>query len=205
MSPVFLPGSWWPACARPVRLARAERMLNRFRGTPSTWWRRAPLPGYGFSDARISLGGFFGFGDLLHAPGRSAIRVRGARGQTRGSWITEPLARILHALRRAPERHAPAAPRDGGQPGVPGGDFTETFVHGGCFYTALFGLPIHASGFCRARGSEAAEAFLRGHQGQVEPDHPLARGERAVPAVDSGLRRRRGVRGRTEFLRGQSR
>jgi lysophospholipase L1-like esterase len=47
------------------------------------------------------------------------------------------------------------------------GETTETFVHGGCFYTELFGLPIHAA----YRGSqlEAAEAFLRRHRGQVNP------------------------------------
>lgn len=47
------------------------------------------------------------------------------------------------------------------------GETTETFVHGGCFYTELFGLPIHAS----YPGSQlrAAEAFLRRHRGQVNP------------------------------------
>lgn len=47
------------------------------------------------------------------------------------------------------------------------GETTETFVYGGCFYTELFGLPIHTS----YTGSQldAAEAFLRRHRGQVNP------------------------------------
>ena len=56
------------------------------------------------------------------------------------------------------------------------GETTETFVHGGCFYTALFGLPIHAS--YPGPQLEAAEAFLRGHRGQVNPIiHSLAANE----------------------------
>lgn len=47
------------------------------------------------------------------------------------------------------------------------GETTETFVHGGCFYTDLFGFPLHT----RYTGPQlaAAEAFLRGHRGQVNP------------------------------------
>jgi lysophospholipase L1-like esterase len=47
------------------------------------------------------------------------------------------------------------------------GETTETFVHGGCFYTEVFGLPLHTA----YTGSqlEAAEAFLRRHRGQVNP------------------------------------
>jgi hypothetical protein len=47
------------------------------------------------------------------------------------------------------------------------GETTETFVYGGCFYTDLFGFPLHTS----YSGSqlEAAETFLRSHRGQVNP------------------------------------
>jgi lysophospholipase L1-like esterase len=44
---------------------------------------------------------------------------------------------------------------------------TETFIHGGCFYTKVFGLPLHRA----YTGSQldAAETFLRRHRGQVNP------------------------------------
>jgi lysophospholipase L1-like esterase len=47
------------------------------------------------------------------------------------------------------------------------GESTETFVHGGCFYTDLLGFPLHTV----YAGSQlgAAEAFLRRHRGQVNP------------------------------------
>jgi len=47
------------------------------------------------------------------------------------------------------------------------GETTETFIHGGCFYTEVFGLPLHTA----YTGSQldAAEAFLRRHRGQVNP------------------------------------
>jgi hypothetical protein len=47
------------------------------------------------------------------------------------------------------------------------GETTETFVHGGCFYTALFGLPLRTS--YSGPQLDAAESFLRGHRGQVNP------------------------------------
>jgi lysophospholipase L1-like esterase len=47
------------------------------------------------------------------------------------------------------------------------GETTETFIHGGCYYTEVFGLPLHTA----YTGSQlgAAEAFLRRHRGQVNP------------------------------------
>jgi len=47
------------------------------------------------------------------------------------------------------------------------GESTETFVHGGCFYTDLFGFPLHTA--YTGPQLEAAEAFLRRHRGQVNP------------------------------------
>jgi lysophospholipase L1-like esterase len=44
---------------------------------------------------------------------------------------------------------------------------TETFIHGGCFYTRVFGLPLHTAYTGPQLG--AAEAFLRRHRGQVNP------------------------------------
>jgi lysophospholipase L1-like esterase len=46
------------------------------------------------------------------------------------------------------------------------GETTETFIHGGCFYTAI-GLPLHTA--YTGPQLEAAEAFLRRHRGQVNP------------------------------------
>jgi lysophospholipase L1-like esterase len=47
------------------------------------------------------------------------------------------------------------------------GETTETFIHGGCFYTELFGLPLHTA--YTGPQLDAAEAFLRRHRGQVNP------------------------------------
>jgi len=43
---------------------------------------------------------------------------------------------------------------------------TETFIHGGCFYTDI-GLPLHTA--YAGPQLDAAEAFLRPHRGQVNP------------------------------------
>lgn len=47
------------------------------------------------------------------------------------------------------------------------GETTETFIHGGCFYTEIFGLPLHTA--YTGPQLDAAEAFLRRHRGQVNP------------------------------------
>jgi len=47
------------------------------------------------------------------------------------------------------------------------GETTETFIHGGCFWTAVFGLPLHT--LYAGPQLDAAEAFLRRHRGQVNP------------------------------------
>jgi lysophospholipase L1-like esterase len=47
------------------------------------------------------------------------------------------------------------------------GETTETFIHGGCFYTDVFGLPLHTA--YTGPQLTAAETFLRGHRGQVNP------------------------------------
>ena len=47
------------------------------------------------------------------------------------------------------------------------GETTETFIHGGCFWTEVFGLPLHTA--YTGPQLDAAEAFLRGHRGQVNP------------------------------------
>ena len=47
------------------------------------------------------------------------------------------------------------------------GETTETFIHGGCFYTEVFGLPLHTA--YTGPQLDAAEAFLRRHRGQVNP------------------------------------
>ena len=47
------------------------------------------------------------------------------------------------------------------------GETTETFIHGGCFYTEVFGVPLHTA--YTGPQLEAAEAFLRRHRGQVNP------------------------------------
>ena len=47
------------------------------------------------------------------------------------------------------------------------GETTETFIHGGCFYTTVFGLPLHTA--YTGPQLDAAEAFLRKHRGQVNP------------------------------------
>jgi lysophospholipase L1-like esterase len=44
---------------------------------------------------------------------------------------------------------------------------TETFIHGGCFYTRVFGLPLHVA--YTGPQLDAAEAFLRRHRGEVNP------------------------------------
>jgi lysophospholipase L1-like esterase len=46
------------------------------------------------------------------------------------------------------------------------GETTETFIHGGCFYTDI-GLPLHTA--YTGPQLDAAEAFLRRHRGQVNP------------------------------------
>jgi lysophospholipase L1-like esterase len=47
------------------------------------------------------------------------------------------------------------------------GETTETFIHGGCFWTAVAGLPLHTA--YAGPQLDAAEAFLRRHRGQVNP------------------------------------
>jgi lysophospholipase L1-like esterase len=47
------------------------------------------------------------------------------------------------------------------------GETTETFIHGGCFYTEVFGLPLHTA--YSGPQLDAGEAFLRRHRGQVNP------------------------------------
>jgi hypothetical protein len=47
------------------------------------------------------------------------------------------------------------------------GETTETFIHGGCFYTEVFGLPLHTA--YTGPQLDAAEGFLRRHRGQVNP------------------------------------
>jgi lysophospholipase L1-like esterase len=47
------------------------------------------------------------------------------------------------------------------------GETTETFVNGGCFWTEVFGLPLHTA--YAGPQLAAAEAFLRRHRGQVNP------------------------------------
>jgi lysophospholipase L1-like esterase len=47
------------------------------------------------------------------------------------------------------------------------GETTETFIYGGCFYTRVFGLPLHTA--YTGPQLDAAEAFLRRHRGQVNP------------------------------------
>ena len=47
------------------------------------------------------------------------------------------------------------------------GETTETFIQGGCFYTEVFGLPLHTD--YTGPQLDAAEAFLRRHRGQVDP------------------------------------
>jgi lysophospholipase L1-like esterase len=46
------------------------------------------------------------------------------------------------------------------------GETTETFIHGGCFYTDI-GLPLHTA--YTGPQLDAAETFLRRHRGQVNP------------------------------------